>query len=202
MIAGVIFDLGGVVFDSPFPVIEQYETEQGLEPGVINKVVVGTGARGAWAMHERGELSPEDFCKQFNDECRAGGALINAADLLYRIDDATLPNPDMIDCVDRVRMAGYRVAALTNSWRPLPPTGLTHRFDVVVESCVVGLRKPDPEIYALTLDLMDLPAEGVVYLDDIGMNLKPAKAMGMTTIKVESPAQARRALGDVLGMDL
>jgi epoxide hydrolase-like predicted phosphatase len=201
MIRGVMFDLGGVVLDSPFPAIRRYETEQGLDPGVINRVVAGTGSRGAWARHERGEISFDEFCLQFTDECRAGGALINAADLLARIVAAIVPIPEMIDCVDRVRSAGFVVAAVTNGWTRLPPDGPAGRFDVVVESCVVGVRKPDPEIYALTLDLMDLAPAQVVFLDDIGMNLKPAREMGMTTIKAESPLQARRDLGAVLGMD-
>ena len=202
MIRAVIFDLGGVVLGSPLHVIAAYERRLGLEPGVINRVVSGTGLDGAWSLHERGMIDFDRFCTQFNDECRAAGALIDTRRLMGQIDEVTVPRPDMLDAVASIRGSGMTVAALTNNWTPLDDVSLTSCFDVVVESSVVGVRKPQPEIYEIVLAEVGAGPEEVVYLDDIGANLKPARAMGMTTIKVESPDQARSDLAQLLNLEL
>ncbi len=202
MIRAVIFDLGGVVMGSPLEVIAAYERELGLESGVINRVVAGTGLVGAWSRHERGELDFESFCARFNDECRAAGALIDTRDLMHRINRVTVPRAEMLDAVAAVRAAGFRVAALTNNWTPLDDGDLKARFDVVVESSVVGYRKPQVEIYQLTLEELGVEPAEAVFLDDIGANLKPAKELGMTTIKVNETRGALADLAAVLGIHL
>ncbi len=198
MIRAVIFDLGGVVLGSPLHVIADYEREQGLETGVINRVVAGTGLAGAWSRHERGELDFDGFCGQFQKECRAAGALIDVRDLMHRIDRVTVPRPEMLHAVDVIRASGRKAAALTNNWAPIDDADLKARFDAVVESSVVGYRKPQPQIYEIMLAELGVDAEQAVFLDDIGANLKPARAMGMTTIKVDDPAQALEELWRVL----
>ena len=75
-------------------------------------------------------------------------------------------------------------------------------YDCVIESSKAGVRKPDPAAYELVLDALQVPAERIVYLDDLGINLKPAKALGMTTIKVIDPDDALRELGKHLELDL
>ena len=102
MITAAVFDLGGVVLGSPLHVIRDYEREQGLAPGVINRVVAGTGLAGAWSRHERGAIDFETFCAQFNDECRAAGALIDTRDVMGRIDRVTVPRPEMVVAVATV----------------------------------------------------------------------------------------------------
>ena len=200
MIDAVIFDLGGVVFESPLHIIAAYERQQHLEPGVVNRVVAAAGADGAWARRERGQLGFEDFCVEFGAECAAAGASVDVAELLGRIDRDAVPRPRMIDAVIEIRSGGRKVAALTNNWVPLADHSFLARFDVVVESSVEGVRKPEEAIYRRTLDRLGVAAERTVFLDDIGANLKPARAMGMTTIKVVDPDEAlvelRRVLGD------
>ena len=210
-IAAVVFDIGGVVQDSPLHAIARYEREHGLEPNAINRVVVAAGEAGAWARLERGELTVQTFCAPFEADCRARGIAIDGRVLMARIAEASVPRPLMLEAIRRLRAAGLRVAALTNNWVAETPavaasetvkSRLAAHFDVVVESAVVGLRKPDPRIYALVCDRLGVEPARVAFLDDIGRNLKPARELGMATIKVDDPEQALRELGTLLDLDL
>ncbi len=111
-----------------------------------------------------------------------------------RIDRHAVPRPRMLEAVAEVKRTGRKVAALTNNWVPMDEAGFLAGFDVVVESSVEGTRKPQPEIYEITLGRLGVIADRVLFLDDIGANLKPARAMGMTTIKVTDVDQALREL--------
>jgi putative hydrolase of the HAD superfamily len=209
-IAAVVFDIGGVVQDSPLHVIARYEQELGLMANAINRVVVAMGERGAWARLERGELTIETFYAPFEADCRAQGLAVDARHLMARIAEASVPRPRMLEAIRRIRASGRKVAALTNNWATdtPPPGGDTARsrldphFDVFVESAVVGLRKPDPRIYALVCERLAVAPARVAFLDDIGRNLKPARELGMATIKVDDPGQALRELGALLELDL
>ena len=210
-IAAVVFDIGGVVQDSPLHAIARYERERGLPPNAINRVVVAAGEEGAWARLERGELTVQTFCAPFEADCRAHGIAIDGRVLMERIAEASVPRPRMLEAIRRLRAAGLRVAALTNNWVAETPGAtvseamkgrLAAHFDVFVESAVVGLRKPDPRIYALVCDKLGLAPARVAFLDDIGRNLKPARELGMATIKVDDPEQALRELGALLDLDL
>jgi putative hydrolase of the HAD superfamily len=212
-IAAVVFDIGGVVQDSPLHAIARYERERGIEPNAINRVVVAAGEQGAWARLERGELTAQTFVEPFEADCRAHGISIDGRYLMAKIAETNVPRAVMLEAIRRIRAAGLRVAALTNNWvadtpRHGPDAAETARsrldlhFDVFVESAVVGLRKPDPRIYALVCEKLDLEPSRVAFLDDIGRNLKPARALGMATIKVDDPEQALRELGALLGLDL
>ena len=204
----VIFDLGGVVLPSPFEAWAEYERELGLAVGFIRGVVAEAGDHGAWARHERGELDFEEFLEAFESECAAaGGTAISALEVMARLLARPEPRPEMLDAIRAIRDVGLRTAALTNNWAA--PTDEERRvdvvaplFDVVVESSVEGLRKPDPRIYLLTCDRLGVAPEAAVFLDDLGINLKPARALGMTTIKVEDPEQALAELGAILGLPL
>ncbi len=210
----VIFDLGGVVLPSPFDAWAAYERELGLEVGFIRGVVARAGDDGAWARHERGEVGFEDFLAEFDDELSAaGGEQVSAAQVLARISQRPEPREEMLAALDRIRASGQRTAALTNNWavtgehddgslRADRVAALAPRFDVIVESAVEGLRKPDPRIYELTCSRLGVAPSRAVFLDDLGVNLKPARAMGMVTIKVTDPAEALSELGRVLDLDL
>jgi len=206
-IAAVVFDIGGVVQDSPLHAIARYERERGLETNAINRVVVVAGEQGAWARLERGELTVQTFYAPFEDDCRARGITVDGRQLMAKIAEASAPRPRMLEAIRRIRARGLPVAALTNNWvtdAPGPATRsrLAAHFDVFVESAVVGLRKPDPRIYALVCEKLGLAPPRVAFLDDIGRNLKPARELGMATIKVDDPDQALRELGALLGLDL
>ena len=203
-IRAVIFDLGGVVFGSPLHAIAAYEEANGIAAGAINHVVVHAGRDGAWARLERGELELEAFYPAFEADCAAGGAAIDARALMQAIGEATTPRPVMLDAIARIRRDGRPVAALTNNW--VDDEGgmgvVREHFDVFVESAVEGMRKPDPRIFHLTCERLGVTADQTAFLDDIGLNLKAARALGMTTIKVVDVDAALAELEGVLGMAL
>jgi putative hydrolase of the HAD superfamily len=205
----VIFDLGGVVIGSPLHAIAAYEREIGIPAGFVNRLVVETGVSGAWSRLERGELGLEPFYAAFDAECAAAGYAVSGRAMMARIGEATRPRPRMLAAIRTIRAQGLRAAALTNNWvgesgdtRSSGLGELGPLFDVVVESAVEGLRKPDPRIYALVLERLGVSAAATVFLDDIGRNLKPARALGMTTIKVDGEEQALAELSRVLGFAL
>ena len=200
----VIFDLGGVILDSPLHAIARFERDRGIPAGFVNRVVVDAGPRGAWARLERGEIGMAEFVAAFSAECERAGQALSAEALMARIGESSAPRPAMLEAVDRIRRRGLRVAALTNNWvgEEEGMRELRDRFDVFLESSVLGLRKPDPRIYAHACRALAVEPGEAVFLDDIGRNLKPARALGMTTIKVDEPAAALAELQAVLGFSL
>lgn len=203
-IAAVIFDLGGVVCDSPLAAIARYEREHGLPPRAVDRVVVEAGPAGAWARLERGELALAAFYPAFEADCRARGLALDAARLMAYVAEAGRPRPEMLEAVRRLRAAGLGVAALTNNWitgRPGPHPLRAH-FPIFIESSAVGLRKPDPRIYELACRELGVAPAAAAFLDDIGSNLKAARALGMTTIKVADPRAALTELGALVGLEL
>jgi putative hydrolase of the HAD superfamily len=204
----VIFDLGGVVFGSPFEHFDAYEVTAGLPTGSVRTVIAHSSQHGAWAALERGELTLPEFTAALEAEAGTAGVVIDATEIMAMIGRGIGARPEMITAITRIRERGLRTAALTNNWpggdgNGTPP-GLRSLtiFDVVVESAVEGMRKPDPRIYHLTCERLGVAPADAVFLDDIGANLKPARAMGMTTIKVGDTAQALRDLEAVLGFGL
>ncbi len=203
----VIFDLGGVVLGSPLHAIAAYERDQGLPPNAINHVVASTAPHGAWSRLERGEISMLDFFDAFQQDCAKAGWTISARAMMKRIGETSAPRPSMLEAIRRIRSQGLRVAALTNNWAPEGEVAtdgnpLLPLFDVFLESSVEGLRKPDPRIYELVCERLGVAPEEAVFLDDIGANLKPARAMGMTTLKVETPEASLEELAEILGFPL
>jgi putative hydrolase of the HAD superfamily len=205
-IAAVVFDIGGVIQDSPLDAIARYERDHGLAANTINRAVVASGERGAWSRLERGELTLEAWCAPFEADCRAQGVAVDAARLMHYIAAAGRERPEMLRAVRRLREHGFRVGALTNNWAteraPAGPHPIGRHFDVLVESRAVGMRKPDPRIYQLVCRELGVEPPRAAFLDDIGTNLKSARALGMHTIKVMEPAQALRELGALVGLDL
>jgi putative hydrolase of the HAD superfamily len=207
-LAGVLFDMGGVVMESPLHAIARYEHERGLPPNSINRVVAAAGESGAWARLERGELTVASFCAPFEADCCAHGLEVDGAAVMAAIAAAGVPRAAMLEAIRRLRGHGLRVGALTNNWRregpedDVIPHHLRDHFDVFVESRLVGLRKPDPRIYVLACERLGVEPTRTAFLDDIGGNLKPARSLGMTTIKVDDPETALRELGALVGLDL
>ena len=192
------------MLDSPLHAIAALERDEGIPAGFVNRVVVTTGASGAWARLERGEIAMEAFYAAFDRECAAEGHVLSAQRLMQCIALGSQPRPAMLAAVRRIRERGLRAAALTNNWAGEGEgvSSLRTHFDVFVESSVVGLRKPDPRIYEHACRCLSIEAHEAVFLDDIGSNLKTARALGMTTIKVTAPEQALAELETVLGFDL
>jgi putative hydrolase of the HAD superfamily len=211
----VVFDLGGVVLGSPIQAMAAYERDHGLAEGGINRLIAANGHEGAWAAFERGEHTFTSFTAAFEAECAGAGIAMSVPTMFaYIRRDGAGPRPQMLAALARLREAGIRTAALTNNFAAErdeagadggsgdPMTDLPAHFDVFVESRVSGLRKPDPRIYEMVCDRLGVAPPETVFLDDLGLNLKPAKAMGMHTIKVVDPDEALSELASVLGLDL
>jgi len=204
-IAAVVFDLGGVVVDSPLHAIARYERDCGIAHNAINRSIVAAGEGGAWSRLERGELDLGAFFAAFEADCLAAGLRVDGRRMMEYIAAASEPRPRMLEAIRRIRARGLRVGALTNNWRrdePAEPRPMAELFHVIVESSVVGLRKPDPRIYRLVCRELGVEPDRTAFLDDIGRNLKPARALGMRTIKVDDPDEALEELQSLLGFDL
>jgi putative hydrolase of the HAD superfamily len=204
----VIFDLGGVVFPSPFEAFDAYDHGNDLKKGTMRSLIRTSSETGAWAALERGELTMDEFVTSLEAEALAVGFRLDARRLMGLIGSSLGPRPEMTRAIERIRASGLRTGALTNNWADegtrsspseLRETGL---FDVIVESAVEGLRKPDPRIYTLALARLNVLASETVFLDDLGMNLKPARDMGIRTIKVVDPDVALGELETILDLVL
>jgi putative hydrolase of the HAD superfamily len=205
-IRAVLFDLGGVVLDSPLDAFAAYERELGLPVHTLNKAIVGAGHAGAWARLERGELTMREFFEAFDAELAAGQVRISAEALMAKIADNTQLRPAMLTAIRTIRSAGLKVGALTNNWASDDQFHkmdvLRPEFDVFIESAKVGLRKPDPKIYDLACRAFGVKPADVAFLDDIGGNLKAARALGMTTLKVTDYRETLRELGALVKLEL
>ena len=209
MIRAVLWDFGGVILSSPFEAFRHYEAAHSIPLDFIRRVNATNPDRNAWARLERSELDHEGFDAAFAEESLALGHEVPGADVLALL--AGDVRPEMVAALDAVIAAGYRTACLTNnvvsrdddleSGRP-EVVAVMERFDVVVESSKLGIRKPEPAFYARACELLGVEPAECVFLDDLGINLKPAKEMGMTTIKVGDPADAIAELEQVLGLPL
>jgi putative hydrolase of the HAD superfamily len=204
-IKAVIFDVGGVITDSPIHAIGRYERDHGISPNAINHSIVDAGAEGAWSRLERGELALEDFFEPFEADCRGAGLSVDGRRMMEYVAEAGVVRPQMVEAIRRIRQQGLKVAALTNVWSKPEDTRndeLRELFTVFIESSVVGLRKPDPRIYELVCGELEVQLDEAAFLDDIGLNLKAARALGMVTIKVDDPDLALRELQALLGFPL
>lgn len=202
----VIFDLGGVVLGSPLHAIAAFERDHDIPAGFVNRVVVDTGAEGAWGRLERGLYDLEAFIPAFEEDCLAAGQRLSAGAMMERMAEASQPRPIMLEAIRRIRAAGLLAAALTNNWtsadRDDGTRALRDRFDAFFESSVLGLQKPDPRIYEHACRELGIEPSEAVFLDDIGRNLKTARALGMTTLKVDDPESAVAELESLLDLPL
>ena len=197
----VIFDLGGVVFDSPLHALRALEREKGLPRLALGRAIERTGRDGAWARLERGELEYVEFQGKLQQELDKAGLSLEVSEMMRAMAQVLRVRPQMLAAIRSLRSAGFKVGALTNNWagegierfKTLEP-----EFDAFVQSYLVGRRKPEPEIYALVCEALAISPPEAVFLDDIGANLKPARALGMGTIKVSDPGHALAELEGML----
>ncbi|MGY1914878.1 HAD-IA family hydrolase [Blastococcus sp. HT6-30] len=209
-VSAVVFDLGGVITESPMHAFAAYEREAGLPEGLIRQLNSTDPDTNAWARYERNELDVAGFSAAFEAEAAALGHRIDASRVLAGLRGEL--RPAMVEAVRRLREAGLPVGLLSNNVAPMERTGplgdLLGLFDTVVESSVEGVRKPEPEIYRRALDRLSdavgrrIEATDCAYLDDLGINLKPARALGFATIKVVDPAAALSELSELVGFPL
>ncbi len=204
MINAVFFDFGGVILASPFEAFRRYEATNELPQDFIRRVNAADHDSNAWARLERSEIDAEAFDAAFANESERLGHRVPGNHVLALLSGEV--RPEMVIALDRVIEAGYTTACLTNNVfggdaRP-DVAAVMARFELVVESSKVGVRKPEPAFYELACRLAQVAPQECVFLDDLGVNLKPAAAMGMTTIKVTSADQAIGDLEAVLGISL
>lgn len=206
----VLWDFGGVITTSPFEAFARFEAIRGLPAGFIRRINANNGDDNAWARLERAEIDTAAFDKLFAAEARAQGHAVAGAEVLALL--AGDIRPRMVAALDACRAAGYRLGCITNNAKVghgaamTPDAGkaaavaeVLARFDAVIESSKAGVRKPDPRIYAMMCETLAVAPADCVYLDDLGINCKPAAAMGMTAIKVTGEDQALLDLGRLLG---
>ena len=194
---------------SPFDAFLQYEAQKGLPEGFLRSVNATNPDANAWALLERNEVPPRDFDALFLAESTALGHPVPGADVLKLL--AGEIRPAMVQALDTVKAAGYAMACLTNNVvggdgatpeRRAAVAAVMARFDAVIESSKVGCRKPETRFYEIACETLQVSPHECVFLDDLGVNLKPAAAMGMHTIKVINPDDALAALSAALLLEL
>jgi putative hydrolase of the HAD superfamily len=201
VIRAVMFDFGGVVSTSPFEAFARLETEHGLPPGFIRSVNATNPDANAWAQLERGEIGIDVFGSQFAAEALSLGHEVDGRIVLEKLGGEI--RPQMVAAIKSCRTA-YKTACLTNNFGSAESVvskevaAVYALFDAVLESRVLGVRKPDRRFYELACATVSVQPEEVVFLDDLGVNLKPARALGMHTIKVTDPDLALLDLEQIL----
>ena len=203
-ITAALFDFGGVILSSPFEAFARYERSNGLPDGFLRRLNATDPDTNAWAKLERSEVTLDEFAALFEAEARALGHPVNGHDVLGLL--AGELRPEMVEAVRRCAER-LRTGLLTNNvagmdGRAGHPGHVLGLFDEIVESSKVGFRKPDVRFYELACERLRIEPHEAVFLDDLGVNLKPARAMGMTTIKVDDPAKAIDELEKVVGFPL
>ena len=203
MIEAVLFDFGGVILSSPFEAFAEYENEIGLPPDTIRKINTTNPDTNAWAQFERREVNPEEFGLLFEKEALALGHELDAQRILEGLHGSL--RPSMVEALSRCS-SKFKTAMLTNNITPMQEQDLDQDvknvveiFDLLVESSIEGCRKPEEKFYEIACERLNVNPENCVFLDDLGINLKPARAMGMTTIKVIDPEDAIKELYEILG---
>ncbi len=223
-IEAVIWDFGGVLTDSPFVAFNRFEAERGLPRDFLRSVNARNHLDNAWARFERSEIDLDAFDTAFREESAALGHPVDGKDVISLL--ARRLRPEMVTALKACK-ARLRVGCITNNVAAGEgPTmvlgeggegdgdggggaalaeavaGVFALFDHVIESSKAGLRKPDPRIYRLACDALGVLPENAVYLDDLGINLKPARELGMTTIKVTDPDKALAELEAAVGFPM
>lgn len=209
-IRAVLWDFGGVLTTSPFEAFNRFEAERGIPRDFIRTVNATNPERNAWAQLESSQISVEAFDRAFEAESRALGHAIPGRAVLELLSGDIRPR--MVEALTRCK-ARYQVGCLTNNVRSGEGPGMARSseraaavqsvmdlFDFVIESSKVGIRKPNPRFYLRACEALAIEPTQAVYLDDLGINLKPARELGMTTIKVVTEQQALDDLATVVDL--
>nr|WP_315477621.1 HAD-IA family hydrolase [uncultured Sphingorhabdus sp.] len=207
----VIFDFGGVITSSPFEAFNRMEAKNGLPKDFVRSVNARNPDDNAWAKFERADCSAAEFDTLFAAEARALGHELDGASVIACLSGDI--RPDMVAALDMLKPKGFGLGCITNNVPSGKGAGMAmsdekaaaisavmDRFDHIIESSKAGVRKPDPRIYAMMCAALEVKPSQCIYLDDLGINCKPAAAMGMAAIKVTSGVQALNDLGALLAL--
>lgn len=208
-IQAVIWDFGGVLTSSPFEAFNRYEEKKGLPKDFIRSVNARNGDTNAWAKLEQSKVTADEFDTLFLEEAKALGHAVPGKDILGLLSGELRPrvvealkqckSKVKVGCITNNAPVGKGASMTDDEGRAAEVAKVFDLFDEVIESSKLGIRKPDPRIYALMCEALDVNPKTCVYLDDLGINLKPARAMGMTTIKVLSESQLLSDLAAATG---
>lgn len=189
---------------SPFDAFAKFESENDLPENIIRRINSTNPDNNAWALLERSEVNADGFADLFGREAKALGHEINGHDVLALLRQDI--RPEMVAALAKIKAAGFKTACLTNNIRSGESHGIRsdvmNMYDCVIESAVLGIRKPEIGFYTAALEALGVQAHQAVFLDDLGINLKPARQMGMKTIKVSDADSALDALEQILKIDL
>ncbi|MBF6602525.1 MAG: HAD-IA family hydrolase [Sphingorhabdus sp.] len=207
----VIFDFGGVITSSPFDAFNRLETQCGVPLHSVRKINSTNPHDNAWAKFERSEIDAAGFGELFAEEARAIGVDLDGGEVLACL--AGDIRPAMVTMLDTLKNNDFALGCITNNVPTGKGSGMAQneekakaiaaimaRFDHVIESSKAGVRKPDPRIYQMMCEALDVQPDQCIYLDDLGINCKPAAQLGMAAIKVTSEEQALKDLHDLLEM--
>ena len=209
-IEAVIWDFGGVFTSSPFEAFNRLEAEKGLPKDLIRRINATNPDTNAWALFERNEVDPAGFDKLFLAESTALGHPLGGAEVLPRL--AGELRPRMVEAL-KICKQHFKVGCITNNVVSMHSPGQAEGqraagamgqvmplFDAIIESSKAGVRKPDPRIYQMMCDQLSVAPARCVYLDDLGINCKPAAGLGMTAIKVVDVDQTLVDLARATGL--
>lgn len=212
MFKAVLWDFGGVITSSPFEAFNRFEADNGLPPDFIRGINATNPETNAWAQLESSQVSVDEFDDLFAEEAKAAGHEVRGKQVLELLSGDI--RPEMVSALEKIKQ-DHAIGCITNNVNTGEGPGMARsekkasaiaeimsKFEIVIESSKVGIRKPNPAIYELACEEMGISPEQAVYLDDLGINLKPARALGMTTIKVLNADQALDELEGHLGLTL
>ena len=213
MVEAVIWDFGGVFTTSPFEAFNRYEASRGLPRDLIRTINATNPHENAWALFERAEIDAGGFDSIFAAEAKALGHDVRGAEVLPLLSGEVRPRVVAalkackarfkVGCItNNMASAGHGAGMASTTGKAAQIAEIMGLFDAVIESSKVGVRKPDPRIYLMMCDLLAVKPEACVYLDDLGINCKPAAALGMSAIKVTTEEQAMTALSALTGLAL
>ncbi len=227
MFKAVLWDFGGVITSSPFEAFNRFEAAHDLPKDIIRSINAQNPETNAWAQLESNAISLDVFDAQFTAEAQVLGYQLSGRQVLALLRGDI--RPEMVQALERIRQT-LKIACITNNVpsgktvprpnhplekqlekqpehkktpRPTPSMQeVMAMFDLVLESSKLGIRKPDPRIYIHACECLAIAPQEAIFLDDLGINLKPARQLGMSTIKVISPQQALSDLEQLLGIRL
>ncbi len=209
--SSVFWDFGGVITSSPFEAFSNFELNNNLPKDFIRKVNSTNHRSNAWAQLEQSKINLEEFDVLFKKESKSLGYEISGGQILNLLQGEI--RPKMVNALEKLKKENFTLACLTNNFNSGDKnqsalddineerTKIMNNFDYIIESKELGIRKPDVEFYLKALEISGADPKKTIFLDDLGINLKPAKELGMTTIKVLDSDQALKELGNLVGIN-
>tara|TARA_Y100000591_G_scaffold198847_1_gene172017 strand:- start:658 stop:1311 length:654 start_codon:yes stop_codon:yes gene_type:complete len=210
--SSVFWDFGGVITSSPFEAFSKFETDNHLPKDFIRKVNSTNHKSNAWAKLEQSKISLDEFDELFREESKSLGYEVNGGDVLNLLQGEI--RPEMVRALEKLKTENFKLACLTNNFNSGDKNQsalddvnkerleIMNNFDHIIESKELGIRKPDLDFYIKAIEITGADPKETIFLDDLGINLKPARELGMATIKVLNSNQALKQLTELTGVNL